>query len=135
MKRLIHIFACLPAILLWACEPHHAMSEEFAQDDEIRMEIKGYTTFRYDPNTCQIGFNRENCEFRVHTDNMSDFYVVRLDYIPVEEGEVLNGTVSWTTGDDLHNKKTAFEAVKLEGSKIWLWSASTRIAMVVRTLE
>lgn len=132
MKRLSAILAIL--CLMWACkEPN--LSEEFRQSDELRLEIKGYTVFLYNPLTCQLGFNRNNNEFRIHSDNMSDFFVVRLDSIPTSEGEVTPGTVSWTTGDDLHNKKTTFEAIRLEGGRIWLWSASNRIAAVIQVLE
>ena len=113
----------------------HNLSDDFKFDSAIRMEIKGYTVFRYDPLTCQIGFNRERSEFRIHTDNMSDFFIIRLDEMPSAEGQIVNGATSWTTGDDLHTKKTSFEVIRLEGGKIWLWSPSTRIAAVVMVLE
>ena len=132
MKRLSAILAIL--CLMWACkEPN--MSEEFRQSDELRLEIKGYTVFQYNPLTCQQGFNKENNEFRIHTDNMSDFFVIKLQTLPAAEGDITEGLVSWTTGDDLHNKKTTFETIKFEGGKIWLWSASNRIAAVVQILE
>ena len=133
MKAYLPILAAL-AFCMAGCREHN-LSDDFRNDESIRMEIKGYTTFRYDPLTCQTGFNRERCEFRVHTDNMSDFYIVRLDEMPATEGQMLNGTASWTTGSDLHNKKTSFEVIRIEGDKIWLWSAPTRIAMVVRALD
>ena len=66
---------------------------------------------------------------------MSDFYIIRLDEMPAAEGQTVNGTASWTTGDDLHTKKTSFEVIHLEGGKIWLWSPGTRIAAVVMELE
>jgi hypothetical protein len=132
MKKVLAILSIL--CLLAACrEPD--LSEEFSAGDDLRLEIKGYTVFLYNPLTCQRGFDRSSNEFRIHTDNMSDFFIVRLDSIPVSEGETTAGTVSWTTGDDLHNKKTSFEAIKLEGGKIWLWSSSHRIAAVVEILE
>ena len=122
-------------VLGFASCREHTLSDDFKFDSTIRMQIKGYTTFRYEPETCQIGFNRDRCEFRIHTDNMSDFYIIRLDEMPAAEGQTVDGTVSWTTGDDLHTKKTSFEVIRLEGGKIWLWSPSTRIAAVVMELE
>ena len=110
------------------------MSQDFLEDNTLRMEIKGYTTFRYDPLRCQVGFNREKLEFRVHTDNMSDFFIVRLDEMPEGENQFLNGTVQWTTGDDLHSKKTGFSVAKMDGDKVWLWSAQGRIAVVLQIL-
>lgn len=110
------------------------LSEEFIEDRTPRMEIKGYTTFLYDPLKCQIGFNQDKCEFRVHTDNMSDFFIVRLSEMPSSENQILDGTAQWTTGDDLHNKKTSFSVLKMDGDRIWLWSAESSIAVVVQIL-
>ena len=104
-------------------------------DDSIRMEIKGYTTFKYDPLTCQLGFNREKCEFRVHKDNMSDYFTIRLDEMPAGESQYITGVASWTTGDNLHVKKTGFQVVKMDVNRVWLWSSSTRIAVVVDLLD
>lgn len=133
MKLRLSIIALL-ALCLAGCREHN-LSDDFKFDSTIRLEIKGYTIFRYDPLSCQIGFNRDRCEFRIHTDNMSDFYIIRLDEMPAAEGQTVNGTASWTTGDDLHTKKTSFEVIHLEGGKIWLWSPGTRIAAVVMELE
>ncbi len=110
------------------------LSEEFIEDRTPRMEIKGYTTFLYDPLKCQIGFNQDKCEFRVHTDNMSDFFIVRLSEMPSSENQILDGTAQWTTGDDLHKKKTSFSVLKMDGDRIWLWSAESSIAVVVQIL-
>ena len=122
------------ALLFSGCRGED-LSEEFLADDTIRMEIKGYTTMRYDPLLCQLGFNNDKREFRVHTDNMSDFFSVRLDEMPVGESQYVTGTVSWTTGDDLHTKKTGFQVAKISGDMVWLWSSDTRIALVVKFLE
>ena len=134
MKHWMSILFLLLAVLLTGCRQEN-LSEEFRLDDSIRMEIKGYTTFKYIPTSCQLGFNREKCEFRVHNDNMSDFFSVRLDDMPVGESQYVTGTVSWTTGDDLHTKKTNFQVAKINGDLVWLWSSDTRIALVIKFLE
>ena len=73
-------------------------------------------------------------DLRVNSDNMSDFFILKLNEMPSGEGQRINGAATWTTGDNLHYKKTIFEVVKLEGSKIWLWSSESRIAAVVQVL-
>lgn len=133
MKRLFAILVLLVAVLTQGCRETD-LSEDFQLNDQLRMEIKGYVTFSYDPLNCQIGFNRSNCEFRVHSDNMSDFFSIKLDEMPAHIDQRINGAASWTTGDDLHNKKTTFEVVRIENGKIWLWSPDTRIAAVVQEL-
>ena len=133
MRKLILILVLVLATFT-GCRKSH-VSDDFKLNSTLRMEIKGYITFLYDPLTCQISYNPDKYEFRVHSDNMSDFYMLRLDEMPDRVGQSVNGVASWTTGDDLHSKKTAFEALKFEGGKIWLWSSSSRIAVVVQTLD
>lgn len=133
MKYCRAIFFLLVAALFWGCNEED-LSESFQQNDQLRLEIKGYTTFSYDPQTCQIGFSRERGEFRVHTDNMSDFFSITLDGMPASIGQKLSGAASWTTGDDLHSKKTIFEVKRIENGKVWLWSSDSRIAAVVQML-
>ena len=133
MRKLFLILVLVLATFT-GCRKSH-VSDDFKLNSTLRMEIKGYITFLYDPLTCQISYNPDKYEFRVHSDNMSDFYIIRLDEMPAAEGQTVNGTASWTTGDDLHTKKTSFEVIHLEGGKIWLWSPGTRIAAVVMELE
>ena len=132
MKRALAIFAFL--CLGVSCK-QPSMSEEFRGSETLHLEIKGYTTFTYDPLTCQKAYNADRREFRVSSDNMSDFYTVRLDGLPDREGQSVRGSVTWTTGDNIHSKSTVFETVRLDGSRIWLWSSSNRIAVVVEVLE
>lgn len=132
MKRFFLITAVL--CIAAACKQSD-FPAAFQQSETLHMEIKGYTTFTYDPLTCQKAYNAHRKEFRVHSDNMSDFYTVRLDEIPVNLGQRVRGSVSWTTGNNIHNKTTSFEAIRIEGGRIWLWSATNRIAVVVTELD
>lgn len=134
MKRLAAYTFLMLAALFSGCSEAR-LSDDFETDDMLRIEIKGYTVFRYDPATCQLGFNRETSEFRVHTDNMSDFFVIDLDEMPTAQEQRVKGMASWTTGDDLHVKKTIFEVVKIQDNRIWLWSSESRIAAVVAILD
>lgn len=136
MRRTVEILATLLVTLTLACACHEdEVSSSFLLDKQVRLEIKGYTVFRYDPLSCQLGFCRDKAEFRAHSDNMSDFYTVRLEAMPAVVGEEIAGSISWTTSNDLHNKKTTFEVSRIEGDLVWLWSASNRIAVVVRVLD
>ena len=133
MKRL-PVIALLSVCMLCACQKE-GFDEAFLQSDALRLEIKGYTVFSYDPLSCQMGFSRDKAEFRVHSDNMSDFYILALSRIPAGVGEEIPGSITWTTSKDIHNKKTTFEVMKLEGGRIWLWSSSNRTAVVVGVLD
>ena len=108
----------------------------FMEHDELRLQVAGKVQFRYDELNCQLSFSRDRNEFRAQTDNTSDFYTVRLNFIPTQVGETVTADLSWTTDTDiLHRKNLALEVVRIEGDKIWLWSDSGRIGLNVRVLE
>ena len=82
MRKLALISFLMVAALFWGCGQTD-LSDDFKQNGQLRMEIKGYVTFSYDPLTCQLGFNREDCEFRVNSDNMSDFFILKLNEMSI----------------------------------------------------
>ncbi len=125
----------LAALLLCSCSDDRFITP-FVSGDGIRLVENSKTLFSYDPNTCQMSFNRDKCEFRVHTDNMSDFYTITLSSIPQREGQEVRGTLVWTTSSDIYTKRNVtFSAEKLEGDKIWLWTSNGHIGLVVRILD
>jgi len=106
------------------------------EHDELRLQVAGKVQFRYDKLNCQLSFSRDRNEFRAQTDNTSDFYTVRLNFIPTQVGETVTADLSWTTDTDiLHRKNLTLEVVRIEGDKIWLWSDSGRIGVSLRVLE
>lgn len=108
----------------------------FMEHDELRLQVAGKVQFRYDKLNCQLSFSRDRNEFRAQTDNTSDFYTVRLNFIPTQVGETVTADLSWTTDTDiLHRKNLTLEVVRIEGDKIWLWSDSSRIGVSLRVLE
>lgn len=105
-------------------------------DSTPQLSIQGRLLFRYEESSCQLGFNRDRAEFRMHTDNMSDYVFVTLDHIPSSVGEkVIANDMSWTTTDDVEYRiKLILEVLKLEDGNIWLWSSRERISLVIREL-
>lgn len=133
MKRLLIILSV--SVLLSSCDKN-AELREVMEDSTIRLSIQGVTQFAYNPTCCQIGFCREKKEFRVHTDNMSDYFVVTLDRIPAVLNSTVTGNIIWTGSSSLERRENiALEVVKLEGDKIWLWNGQARIAAVLKVLE
>ena len=136
MKAIRRILALAAALaLLASCDSRRERSS-FVESGEIRLQVGREVQFRYDPLKCQLSFNRARREFRVQTDNVSDYYVATLSEIPVSEGQTLTADISWTTETDVLNRKNlALEVVRIEGEKIWLWSDSGRIGLSVVVLE
>ncbi len=136
MKAIREILVLLAALaLLSSCDGSRERNS-FVESGEIRLQVGRAVQFRYDPLKCQMSFNRKRKEFRVQTDNVSDYYAATLSEIPVSEGQTLTADLYWTTETDVLNRKNlALEVVKIEGEKIWLWSDSGRIGLSVVVLE
>lgn len=134
MKKAAFILL-LTATLLCSCNDDRFVSA-FVEDDSIRLVENSKVVFTYDPLTCQMGFNRDRAEFRVHTDNGSDFYTLSLSAMPRWKGQEVRGTLVWTTATDINTKRNVtFTVERVEGDRIWLWTGNGRVGVVVRVLD
>lgn len=135
MRKIKFILLILSIISLCSCR-RDRFSSAFVESDEIRLQVGGSVQLRYDPLKYQLSFSRDLREFRVSTDNMSDFFCLSLDGIPSEEGQVLGGRLVWTTHTDVLTKNNlALKVLHLEGGKVWLWSEDARIGACVLMLD
>lgn len=136
MRRIPYIAALLALLVLpVGCEPQTVYTPEFLTDSTLRMEVGKQEILTYNPITCQTALNRHRCEFRMHTDNMSEYFIIRFSSMPSEEGEsVTVESLVWTnpSGTDQTRKNITLEVVKLEGDIAWLWNSRESIRMTVR---
>ncbi len=133
MKRLPLILTVI--FLVCGCNDDR-LSSAFSARDDIRLQIGGVEQLCYDPLTWQMGFNQEKRQFRVHTDNMSDFFTLTLSRIPEKDGETITGNLVYTTHDNVVTKNNiTLEVIRLEGDRIWLWNHPGRIGLEVQILD
>ena len=133
MKRILSVF-CL-VLLLSACV-REQIDPAFLASSDIGLTVGKTQVFRYDPLTCQLGFNSARGEFRVSTDTMSDYYVVTLPSIPSKPGEVLKGDILWTSDTAIKRfHAIEFKVLKIESDVAWLWNQQNRIAVTVQILH
>lgn len=106
-------------------------------DSTPRLSVRGISIFTFDELNCQLGFNGKKNEFRMHTDNMSEYFIADLDRIPSSVGErVTAESLWWTTQSDVELKtNVALDVLKIEDGTIWLWNSRDQISAVVRILE
>ena len=133
MRKAGHILLLmtLGASLLVSCQGE--MDPGFVASDGIRIEVRGREVFAYDEATCQLGYDSAAGDFRVHTDNMSDFFVVTLPVLPSAEGQTVTGSVRWATAAESGRRDDiSLEVVRLDAGTIWLWAPLSRIAVTVR---
>ena len=136
MKAVKFILAfALLLVALPACIEEGTYTPEFLTDSTLRMAVGKTNIITYNPLTCQYAFNSDNMEFRLHTDNMSDYFIVRLQSEPTEEDQMVTaGLVRWTspTGADEIRKNIVLQVVKMEDDVVWLWNSRESIKMTVR---
>lgn len=133
MKSLIRIFAsALCAWLLCSCEA--AMyTPEFLIDDTVRFEVGRKTWFVYNENTCQYSVNLEKKEFSVFTDQMSDFFSVRLETMPEKlEEDIIAESLVWTDNKGVQERKRiSLRVVQLTDESVWFWNSSEGIKFIL----
>ena len=136
MKCIGYILVCLVLLLApTACVEPGTYTPEFLTDATLRMAVGKTEIITYNPLTCQYAYNADNLEFRLHTDNMSDYFIVRLQAEPTEEDQMITaGLVRWTspTGADEVRKNIVLQVVKMEGDVVWLWYSRESLKMTVR---
>ena len=128
------IMFILAAIMAAACNDD--IFPAFVADDSIHLEVNGVTQLRYDETDCQLGYNRERGQFRMCTDRMSDYFSIKMNSLPSNQGDMITADLVWTTKTDVITRKNvALEVVKAEGDKFWLWNEQGRIALVIQLLD
>lgn len=132
-----YIAALAAVIVLFSSCSGSKVDPEFVATTDFSLKVKDETVFRYNPLTCQVAFNREKCEFRVHTDNMSDYYCVRLRSVPTAENQKVKGSLIWTSKSDINTRTDlAFVVKKVDRTgRMWLWCKKERIGAVIQVLD
>ena len=110
---------------------------EFVGTNPTGLTVKGQKVFVFDSMNCQTSFKRESCEYRSFTDNMSDYYCVKLDYVPTENGQKVKGELKWTSKSEIISKKgLSFTVEKTDRSgRMWLWCRKESIGVIIQTLN
>lgn len=102
------------------------------ENSGVTLMEKGRTILEYDPSTWQVGFNDAKKEFRVHDDWMRYYYILRCKTMPVEEGQIVDATLEWTTYDDNESRSAAFKVSKIwTDGRILLWNSQYQLGAVV----
>ncbi len=135
MKKAFLILFCA-VLALSGCVGGSKVEPEFLNGSDICLRINGTNVFTYDPLSCQLAFNRRGCEFRVHTDTMSDYYCVTLDAMPSSEGQKVGGSLCWTSTSSILHKDCTFTVEKIsDDGCVRLWSGKAKIGTVIKILD
>lgn len=135
MKRFLPLLLCLVAAV--ACIGEARIDGELLQSDVPCLKVKGKMVHLYDEATGQLGHNATLHQFRVGTDNMSDFFILTCDQEPREAGQTLSATLYWTQDHNVQKREglaLRVEAVESDGT-VRLWNGKESIGAVVRILR
>ena len=130
-------YMLLCALLLTAagCEPYDIDLVLLSRED-VSLTWKGADQIVYEPDTWQIGCNTERNEFRVHDDEMANYFTVKCSARPTDEGQELTADVQWTMISSIKR----FEGIRFEVKKVsadgyvWMWSRTHNIGVVLKKL-
>lgn len=138
MKTATRILIIVLAVAtLVSCKKEPVMDAEFMQRDSFGLQIDGLAPFSMIEQNCQVAFNRARKQFRIGTDNMSNYYVLTTSSLPSKEGQNIDGcTLTWTQDSSVKilNGLT-FKVDKMENDgRVWLWCSKKKIAVIVQLL-
>ena len=124
------------AALFCGCVKYDVYEILLARDD-LSLTWKGEEQLSYDPLTWQTGCNVGRGEYRVHDDNMANYYIVRCKDRPVYEGQDVYADVEWTVRSNIKRYEgVRLTVMKTDGEgKIWLWSRTQKIGVVVKEIQ
>lgn len=137
MRRRLHILLLAASLLLTAaCSNSVEMDPVFIELSDIRLKVDGKIVFTCDPQAWQYGYNATRKEYRAYMDDLSCYYILTCKKLPGNVGERVTGDLEWNVDGVSRRKSGVRFTVKQrsEGGRIWLWSTSDNIGIVVQTL-
>ena len=111
--------------------------EEFRQESDIGLFIKGGNVIRYNEDEFQLGFNGDRNEFWVTDDNMANYFILKCKKFP-SEGDSVTADITYTTDNDIISRKgVVFQVLGYdsETEKISLWNQSRKIGVIVKVIR
>lgn len=124
-------------LVLSSCDRTGGYNKADFADDTVSLKVDGNIIYQYYAGNGQLAYNKGRKEFRAGSDNMSDYFVLKLASLPGREEEVINGSLTWTTSDNTKTLKSVdFKVMQIKNQDTyWLWNSKQKIALVVKELK
>ena len=134
MKRLLPFFLAL--LLLAGCRTSE-MDPGMLESSTVSLMVKGKMVFMLPDKEGQLGYNEERKEFRAGNDDMSSYFVLTCETLPVTKGQEITGFLRWTDDDGdvrTRNKLTVLVERYDDTGLVWLWCAKDKTGAIVKVL-
>lgn len=104
--------------------------------NDISISVKGEEIMKFEENSCQLGYNDRNNEFRVFNDKLTNWFILRCDATPTSVKQKIIADLEYTTSDDLKTlTDLVFTVEKIdENGWVWLWEFERKIGLVIKLL-
>ena len=135
-KSILGILLLAALMLMTGCNRDGFDKTDFEITDPC-LKVKGVVTYAYVSGASQMALNRGRKEFRAGSDTMSDYFLLKMSELPREDGQILTGTLQWTTADDIVTRNSlTFKVERIDGGgTAWLWCEAQRITVVIKLLN
>lgn len=131
MKRVVFLLC----MMVFAASCTKPVDDCFVNaEDGVGLFVDGKLLLRVDEATWQTSSDLSSCTFRCTDDDLFEYYCVNLDRVPREEGEMVKGSMEWTSVHDLKRKNNVrFKVVRIDegSSRVWLWDSSDGLGVVI----
>lgn len=138
----IHI-AVVPAMLMMAaglaaCSSGAKPDPEFLAGPVITLQINGQEKIKYVSDTYQLGYGGGGRVFRVHNDEMSEYFVLTCQEPPEAEGQRIKCSLKYASGGDVVSKTgMEFRVEKIDEASgmVWLWDSKRKTGVSVMKID
>ena len=104
---------------------------------EVSLTVKEEVVMAFDPATCQIGYNSERNEFRLASDNLSDWLIFKSNATPTDVGQEVMASLEYTSQSNikiLTDLTFSVEKTAPDGTT-WLWNKEKKIGIIIKVLQ
>lgn len=123
---------------LAACSPEAKPDPEFLAGQEIKLQINGQDKIVYQSDTYQLGYSGSGCVFRVHNDEMSEYFVLTCSEPPEVEGQRIKCSLKYASGSDMESSTgMEFRVEKTDAASgmVWLWDSKRKTGVSVMKID
>lgn len=109
------------------------LGEANLQASEISLSKDGKVLAEYNAAKWQTGYNKAHAEYRVHTDDMSQYFILQCSEEIDSEGQEIKADLNYfLNGNRVKAVGLDFVVQKIgKDGMIWLWNASKKYGAVV----
>jgi len=134
MRKIILPLAAMLTLTIASCQKHEPVPE-FLDGSTISLNMGGKAIHTYNQDTWQSSFKEKAIQYRVFSDDMTNYYTLVCGQKPTEKGQQIIATLTWASGgaaaNSLSDLTFSVEQIDPDTGAIWLWCKKKSIGVAV----